>query len=362
MTSSSDLYRVLGVSPDADAAEIKSAYRRLAKRYHPDRNPSDSAHDRFVEIVSAYDVLGDPQRRALYDEFGLVALDDSFDPEAERARRAASRQSAGRRRGRTFDDVPWQSSVFEEPRRPPRPESSPFQEVFERPSPFAPGAFDEDNSGPTTSPADGPTAADGTTDGRRRGRRATSGPPPRGEDIVAHIDLDAMRAIRGGHFELRLDDGRTIDLALPGGLADGEVLRLEGLGEEPPGGEGPPGDLILDISVEPHELWGRDDLDLSMELPVTIPEALAGTRVEVPTPQGVFVVSIPSGVQSGTRMRLREKGISRGGSTGDFYLEIVLRSPTYIDDELRRHAEALARGYEENVRAEIDRLSGEIDE
>lgn len=316
-----ELYDILGVPRDADQETIKSAYRKLARKYHPDVNPNNQeAEDKFKQASAAFEVLGNPEKRKLYDEFGFDGLREGFDPEQARQYQRWQAQQGGfggfggwgRSRtggatggGATFQDI--------------------FGDIFGGRSPFDTSDFT--NFGGFQAPA-------------------------RGRDWTAQVDIDFMTAIRGGQVELATD-GRTLRVRLPAGVADGERLRLKGQGGSPPDTRGTPGDLLLDIRVQPHALLRRDGLNLSLDLPITIGEAILGARVKVPTPWGDYTVSIPEGVHSGARLRLRGQGIRRDSARGDFFVVVQIQTPEHIDDEIRQAAQTLERGYIDPVRKNL---------
>ena len=293
------LYDVLGVPPDASRDEIRRAYRKLARQYHPDRNPGDAeAERRFKEVNAAHEVLSDPDKRKLYDEFGEDALRAGFDPERARA----WRQYGGRGPGPTGGFGPDfdMGDIFEE--------------LFG-------GSF--------------------------RGARA-------GRTIQSEITVDFHTAARGGERELRFADGRSLTVRIPPGVRDGESLRLRGQGEPGPGG---PGDLVLTVRVSPHPVFRREGDDLHLVLPVTVSEAVLGATVEVPTLDGSVKLKVPPGSQSGRRLRLRGKGVHRRGRpAGDLYAELSIRVPEVVDDRVRQAVAALDEAYASDVRADLQRL------
>ncbi|MEZ4460548.1 MAG: DnaJ C-terminal domain-containing protein [bacterium] len=310
-----DFYKILGVAKDADDATIKKAYRQIARENHPDLNPDDKVReDRFKSASAAFEVLSDPERRKLYDEFGSVGLREGFN--AEQAREYKRWQSSGGGRGpgqyqtnANFEDL--------------------FGNIFGGRSPFD------------------------TSDYSNFGGFYTG--PMKGQDIEATLDLDFMTAVQGGELELSLG-GRKIKVRIPAGADDGERLRLKGQGQPAPAQapKGTAGDLILSLRVAPHPHLHRDGLDLLLDFPVTMPEAITGAKLEVPTPHGGFNVSIPPGVNSGAKLRLREKGVHRGKKKGDFYVVIQIQAPDEITDETKALAEKLTEAYSRDVRADLE--------
>ncbi len=317
-----DLYKILGVARDAETDEIKKAYRRLARKYHPDVNPDDpDAEEKFKKASAAFEVLGKPEKRKLYDEFGLDGLREGFD--AEQARKYGRWDKA---RGAGFGGAPGGG------RRVYRGEGANFQDIF------------GDIFG-GRSPYD---TSDYTDFG---GFQA----PLKGQDVSASLELDFVRAIEGGEMELSLQ-GKPLKVRVPGGVRDGERLRLKGKGgpaPQTPYGKGQRGDLFLKIGVRPHPVMRREGLDLFVDVPVTIAEAIEGARVNVPTPWGEYKVTVPEGVHSGAKLRLKGKGVKRGGKKGDFYVVVQIHTPDRIDDDIVEIARQLGDAYEEDVREDL---------
>lgn len=317
-----DLYEILGVSRDADTAAIKKAYRKLARKYHPDVNPDDAqAEERFKQVSTAFEVLGDPKKRKLYDEFGLDGLREGFD--AEQARKYKQWQGAG---GGGFGGG---------------------QRVYRS----AGGADFQDLFGDLFG---GGRAAQGSAGfGGGFGGQAQS--PVKGRDVTATLALDFRQAIEGDEMELAMQ-GRSLKVRVPKGVRDGERLRLKGKGgaaPQTPYGKGQPGDLLLEISVRPHPRVRREDLDLYLDVPITIGEAIEGTQINVPTPWGNFKVTVPDGVNSGAKLRLKGQGVKRGKKQGNFYVVIQIHTPDHIDDELREMARKMDGAYDQDLRGEL---------
>ena len=315
-----DLYDELGVARGGSEDEIRRAYRKLAREFHPDVNPNNpGAEERFKRVSAAYDVLSDPEKRGLYDEFGTAGLTDGFDPAQARAYR---RWSDGAQR-------------------------SPFSEGFFR------GGSIEDLFGDLLG-------------GERRELRR------RGADIEGEVAVDFDPAIRGTEVGVQLQKptapgGRpretSLRVRLPTGTEDGSRIRLAGQGGPGLGG-GPPGDLYLTVRVRPHRFFRRQADDLLLELPVTLPELIRGASVEVPTLDGTVQMKIPPGAQSGQKLRLRGKGVARdSGRHGDLIVQLVARLPEGLPDADRARLEELAEDLEglygeTDVRRELKRGEG----
>jgi curved DNA-binding protein len=301
-----DLYDVLGVPRTASADEVKTAYRTLAKKYHPDRNPGDkAAEEKFKEVTAAADVLTDPKRRALYDEFGADSLRSGFDPaKAEQYRQW--KQHGAPQGGMPFD----------------------FGD-FERVNVGDFGAFDFGSLFEDLFGAQGRGGVrggvHGGVHGRTRARRHHG--PIAGGDAEAEIEVDLGEAVRGGERDLRIG-GKTLRVRIPAGVADGSSIRLAGQGSQGVGG-GPSGDLYLRVRLREHPVLRRDGRDLVLDLPVTVPEAALGAEVTLPTFEGSVRLRVPSGAQSGTRLRLRGKGLPdlKGGTRGDLYAVVKIVLP-----------------------------------
>lgn len=308
-----DFYTILGVSKDDDAATIKKAYRQIARENHPDLNPDNkAAEEKFKAASVAFEVLSDPEKRKLYDEFGVDGLREGFN--AEQARQYGRWQnSQGNWQGRTYARSGGYDDLFES--------------IFGGRSPFD------------------------TSDYSNFGGFYTG--PMKGQDLEAKLKLDFMTAIKGGELDITVN-GKGIKVRIPAGIEDQERLRLKGKGSAAPGGPGTkPGDLLLTVEVQPHAILHRDGLNLSLDIPITMAEAVKGAKIAVPTPHGEYNVTVPSGVNSGAKLRLKEKGVHRGSKKGDFYAVIQIQAPDRIDDELLEAVEALSAGYTTDIRADL---------
>ncbi len=249
-----DPYAILGVQKSDDAAAIRAAYRKLAKTHHPDLNPGKpGALDRFKEIASAYELLSDADKRAKFDRGEIDAAGNEIHREQRFYRDFGDDH---RRYGAAPDDL---DGIFAQ-------------------------AF-----------------------GQRGGRGFNA----RGRDAHYTLTVGFVDAANGTTRRIALPEGRTLDVRIPAGSADGHVLRLKGQGA--PGiGEGPPGDALVEIAVAPHPLFRREGDDIVVELPISVAEAVLGTALEVPTIKGKVRLAIPPGSGSGTRLRLRGRGIRDG--------------------------------------------------
>jgi len=287
-----NLYDTLGVKRDASVEDIRKAYRKLAKKHHPDVNPGNKvAEDKFKAVSAAYEVLSDPKRRADYDEFGDAALQGGFDP--AKAREYARWQDRRSQRGGFSDAGPVEFD---------------FAELFNR----------------------------------RRG-------PSRGQDIHATLQMDLRQAVEGAEVSIEVPDQGTVRVRIPRGADTGSVIRIPGKGS--PGSRGgPAGDLVIETEVQPHPVIRRDGLDLTLRLPVTLDEAYNGASVDVPTFDGTVVLKIPPRSQNGARLRLRGKGIERKTTRGDLFVELDVRMPDRADDALATALRASTATYTRPVR------------
>lgn len=332
MSEVRDPYAVLGVSKSARQDEIKRAYKRLARKYHPDVNPGDEAAEtKFKEVSAAYELLETEDKRKLFDEFGHQAASSGFDPEKARAYRS------------------WQE-----------------QQSATGGSPFGAG-------GPQDFEVDlGEMFGDLFGRGRRGGfgggfggfRAEDLRVPRRGADVTAEMRVGFLEAVRGAEksFSMTVPGGPgapqavNTSVKIPPGVKDGQKLRLRGRGM--PGRDGgQPGDLLIDIRVEPHPVLRRDGADLLLDVPVTVKEALLGGKIEVPTLEGPVKLTIPPGSQSGTKLRLKGKGGPKpaGADRGDLLITLVVKLPGRSDAPAAKDAaEALESLYDAPVRRGLE--------
>ncbi|MCC6216702.1 MAG: J domain-containing protein [Polyangiaceae bacterium] len=307
-----DLYEELGVPRTATQDEIKKAYKKLAAKLHPDRNPGDKrAEARFKAVNRAHQVLADEAKRKLYDEFGEDGLREGFDPDL--LRRARRGGGGGRSRGRAasfdFEDLLRQRAAR-------GGNGGGFGDLF------------------------------GDLFGGARG-------PAGGSDVASEVTVDFVSAIRGATLELRLQDGSDpIQVRVPPGAGEGDRIRLKGHGA-PGAAGGPPGDLLVTIHVTPHPHYERDGLDLSVEVPITVGEAWRGAKIRVPTPEGEVTLVVPERAQSGQRVRLKGKGVRRKSQVGDLYVRFLVQLPAAHGDALDRAIDTLEQAWASDVRADL---------
>ncbi|MGH6898067.1 MAG: DnaJ C-terminal domain-containing protein [Geminicoccaceae bacterium] len=309
-----DPYRVLNVPRSADPALIKQAYRRLAKILHPDRNPGNQqAEQRFREVTEAYDLLSDPAKRRRYDRGEIDAQ--------------------GRPRH------PFRG--FEFAGDPPRPEGI-FGKMFG-------GAFGRGAGGVAGERFGDRGGAAFDFDELRRRAERTAGASARearrrGADRRYRLEVDFVRAAHGGRQRLDLGLGRTVEVSIPAGAAHGDTLRLKGQGEAGALG-GMPGDALVEIAISPHPVFTRKGHDVHVELPISVPEAVLGASVAVPTIDGPVRMTVPAGSNSGRTLRLKGRGIDApDGARGDQYVRLLVVLPEDRDAELERWARR--RSYE----------------
>ena len=314
-----DLYAVLGVPKGASADDVKKAYRKLAAKLHPDKNPGDAAAEaRFKEVNHAYDVVGDPAKRSLYDEFGEDALREGFDVERARQYRRWAEAGGGRRPG------------------PGGPGGAvDLEDLLGRGGGM--GDLFGDLFGGRAEPRGAP---------RRRGGM-------RGGDLESELTVDFAAALRGTTVTLRLAGvEEPVTVRIPPGADEGSRLRVPGHGQAGLAG-GPRGDLVLVLHVRPHPHFRREGGDLHLDLPITVAEAYRGAKVRVPTPEGPVTMKIPEHAQSGQALRLRGKGVRRGGDVGDLYVHFLVQVPTAKSDDVTRAIESLERAQTDDPRAAI---------
>jgi curved DNA-binding protein len=312
-----DLYEILGVSRKASGEEIKRAYRKLAKKFHPDVNPGNkAAEEKFKEVTAAFEVLSDDKRRRLYDEFGPDALRSGFDEKrAEEYRR-------WKREGAPSGGMPFDFGDY---------------------SQVHVGDFGTFDFGTIFGDLFGGQGM------RGRARVAT---PAAGPNAEGEILVDLKDAVLGAERDIRLD-GKTFRVKIPAGVTDGSQIRLAGQGG--PGAHGGrAGDLLLTVRLREHPNVRREEKDLFLDLPLTIPEAVNGTELNLPTFDGQVRLRVPAGARQGMKLRLRGRGIPdlRGGHRGDLYAVVQLVLPE-ANEALRKAVKPLEALYDGDPRAGI---------
>lgn len=379
--SKKDYYEILGVARSADTEEIRKAYRRLARKYHPDLNPGDkAAEERFKNVQEAYDVLSDDKKRPVYDQYGFYS--ENIPPNG-----GGPRPRAG---GMDFDGFDFNEYMRQQQAGGGREEESggSFRDIFSQ-------MFGG------------------------RGRQAQP-QPERGADLEYGLNVDFWQSIRGTQVRLNISrqetcetchgtgssgsnvavcpecdgagtvtqmagamkfnltcprcggsgrlkntcptcrgEGRqarpdTVEVRIPQGVASGSRLRVAGKGNAGVGG-GPAGDLYITVRVEEHPFFKRDGDNINIQIPVTVSEAGLGAKIEVPTVDGRSLLKIPQGTQNGQKFRLREKGVFNGrkNGRGDEIVEVVLQSPDVHDERTRELLRELAHVQKEDVRADL---------
>lgn len=283
-----DPYAILGVAKDASEEDIRRTFRKLAKELHPDVNPANraSAEERFKRVSAAYDIVGDPEKRKLFDR---GEIDARGEPRRgfTRTHAGAAGREPGAPQGTRYDDFG-------------------FGDIF--------SDFFSD------------------TRGFRSGMRTAAG---RGQDIRYTLEVDFLEAVTGARKRVTLPEGGVLDLNVPEGVTEGQVLRLRGKGA--PGGVGAePGDALVELKIRPHPQFKRSGDDILLELPISIDEAVLGAKIEVPTASGRVQLTIPKGTSSGQVFRLKGKGVRNltTGSVGDQLVSVRIVLPPRIDESL----------------------------
>lgn len=302
---SGDPYQILGVKRDATQSEIQSAFRKLAKKLHPDLNPGDkSAEERFKQASAAYELLGDEEKRGRFDR-GEIDMTG-----AEKAPRNFYRQyaSAG------GSDDPYASGAG----------FADFGEAEDLFSRFF---------------------------SQRSSREAFRS---RGVDRHFSMEVDFLLAVNGGKSQVRMPDGTSLEVTVPAGTRDGQTLRLRGKGEPGMGG-GPAGDALIAVQVRPHPYFVRENDDIRVDLPVSLSEAVLGGKVRVPTPDGAVQLTLPPNSNTGKTLRVKGKGApNRHGGRGDLYVTLKIVLPEQADPELAAFVEQWKAGKAQNPRRHME--------
>jgi DnaJ-class molecular chaperone len=288
-----DPYEILGITRTASSDDIRQAYRRLAKKLHPDLHPGNKEfEERFKEVSIANDLLSDEARRKRFDS-GEIDASGAEKPRQQYYKEYAAEAAPGH--------------------------------AYENPSGFRDFADSDD------------IFAELFRRQARQSRRA------RGADLQYRLNVDFLDAVLGIKKRLTLPDGGTLDVTIPAGIQDGKTLRLKGKGAPSPG-EGEAGDALVEISISPHRFFNRIGDDIHLELPITLTEAVLGARIKVPTPTGPVMLSVPKGSNTGAVMRLKGKGVARHGGHGDEFIKLNVVLPTEPNPELEKFLASWAPG------------------
>ncbi len=298
-----DYYKVLDVERTASTEEISKAYRKLARKFHPDLNQEDkNAKKRFQEVQQAYDCLNDPEKRKMYDQFGA-----NYEQYGGKNPFHGGQPSGSGGGGFDFGDIFGKGGVD-------------IGDIF--------GQFGG---------------------GQGRSRRA---PQPRGADIAAEIAVPLKTIIHGGETRIQLDHNgkmESINVKIPAGIEPGKKIRLRGQGQ--PSEIGKPGDLILKVNLEPHPYFKIVGNNLELRLPISIPEAVKGARIDVPAPSGMVTLTIPPMSNSGKKLRVKGQGMKGlAGAVGDMVVELMIRLPEQIPDVSIEAIEKWADAYHKPIR------------
>lgn len=291
-----DPYHILGLTKDADQEAIKKSYRKLAKKYHPDLNPGNKdAEIKFKDVSHAFDLIGTPEARAKFDR-GEAEEEFSQHRTGRRPSYYDTQHEGGRYSFSFGDDIG--GADF-------------FENLF----------------------------------GRSRGHRMDFP----GEDVSYKMEVDFVEAALGGEKVITLPDGKNLKVKIPAGIESGKKLRFKGLGR-PGNGRGAPGDAYVEINVRPLPGFTRHGKDIETEVPISFLDAITGTEIEVPTIEGNVLLKIPSGVSSGTRLRIKGKGAGEGENRGNQIVVLKIVMPKEIDPALRAAAENLKGQFNYNPR------------
>jgi len=288
-----DPYEILGVARTAAPDDIRQAYRRLAKKLHPDLNPGNKeSEERFKEVSGAHELLSDPDKRRRFDNGETDA------------------SGSERRKQRFYKDFAAEAAPGH-----PYENRSGFADFTEANDLFAQLL-------------------------RRQAEEARRAPGP---DLNYRLSIEFLDAINGATKRLTLPEGGTIDVTIPPGIQEGQTLRLRGKGA-PSVGEGASGDALVEISINPHRFFARHGDDIHVDLPVTLTEAVLGARVRVPTPTGPVILTVPKGSNTGAVLRLKGKGAPRPGGHGDELVKLKVMLPTEPNPELEAFLSSWAPG------------------
>ncbi|MCA9229539.1 MAG: J domain-containing protein [Planctomycetales bacterium] len=308
-----DYYETLSVGRNASPEEIQSAYRKLARKYHPDLNPDDKqAKQKFQEVQAAFDVLNDAKKREMYDRYGSAY-------ESVGAGGPGPHPWAGAGGGANFDIN--------------------LEDLF------------------------GGSAGGGFSDlfkqFKQRGKRQPTRPtvPTRGANLEHELTVSFTTAVLGGEAQVAVRRGsgatETLQVKIPPGIEDGKKIRLRGQGEPSPDG-GPAGDILIKVRTGSHPHFRRQGNRLDVRVPITLVEALSGAKIDVPTPHGTITLTVPPGSSSGAKLRVKGQGVKvPGGTPGDLFAELLIVLPKSIDSGDRQQLQSVLEKYGDNPRADL---------
>jgi len=307
-----DYYTTLEIRRDASPEEIQSAYRKLARKYHPDLNPDDKqAKQNFQEVQNAFDVLNDTNKREMYDRYG------------------SAYESVGQGRA---GESPWAGAGGG-----PNVDIN-FEDLFGGQSG---GGFSD-------------IFKQFTQRGQQPRRPAA---PTRGANLEHELTVPFTTAVLGGEAQIAIQRGdgttETMQVKIPLGIEDGKKIRLRGQGQPSPNG-GPAGDVLIKIITTPHPYFRRQGKRLDVRVPITISEAIEGAKIDVPTPHGTITLSVPPGSSSGRKLRVKGQGVkTASGESGDLFAELQIVLPETVSEEDREQLQSILKKYPENPRAEL---------
>lgn len=310
-----DYYATLGVARGASAEEIKKAYRKLARENHPDLHPDDpKAKEKFQQVQNAFDVLNDPKKREMFDRYG-----SAYESMGGGGPQGARPWPGGGGRGGEAHEVNLEDLFGGG--------GGGFADLFKQ---FG-------------------------NRGARGGNRRPM--PEEGADLEHDLSIPFASAVLGGEAQIAVQrsDGRTetIRVKIPAGIEDGKKIRLRGQGE-PGANGGPAGDILIRVAIAPHPHFRRFGKRLEVSVPITLAEAIAGAKIDFPTPHGTITLTVPPGSSSGRKLRVKGQGVKAGsGEPGDLFAELEIVMPKDLSDEDRRQLAEIAQRYNENPRAEL---------
>lgn len=308
-----DPYKILGVSKSASAADIKKAYRKLAKELHPDMHPGDEKiSERFKEASAAYAILGDEKKRQRFDrgEIDASGAEQGFGRGfgGFNRQRRAYEQAGAAQGGRGFGGFNFDNINAEDI----------FADVF-------------------------------------RGNRKRGPAPRRGNDRIYQVSIDFLDAVRGLKKNITLENGKTLAVTIPSDVKDGQQIRLKGQGGAGQHGGGP-GDALVEVMIRPHPYFRREGSDIHLDLPITLAEAISGAKIRVPTIDGTVSLSIPPGSNTDKVLRLKGKGsaAAKNAERGDQYVRLKVVLPDRVDDKLKSAIEEWSRDNPYDVRTGLE--------